>query len=264
MQEDYQQRFGGVGRVYGRAAMATLQQLHVCVIGIGGVGSWAAEALARSGVGEITLIDHDDLCETNINRQIHALDSTIGRSKVDVMAARIADIHPACRCHAVDDHVTSGNLARHLACGYDAVIDAIDSIRFKTDIIYYCKRNKIPVITTGGAGGLTDPTRIQVSDLTRTFNDPLAAKVRNRLRHDYGWTGNPKRRFGVDCVFSSEQPRYPRADGSIGLEKPGVHGLTLDCSLGYGSLSMVTASFGLTAAARILNRMMEKQHNIHE
>lgn len=260
---DYQQRFGGIGRVYGRAALERISELHICVIGIGGVGSWSAEALARSGVGQITLIDHDDLCITNINRQIHALDSVIGRSKVEVMAERIQQINPACQVNRIDDFITSSTLRKYLEGGYDYVIDAIDSIRFKADIIYYCKRNKIPIITTGGAGGQTDPTQIQIADLTRTFNDPLAAKVRNRLRSEYKWTQNPKRRFGVECVFSTEQPRYPRADGCVGLEKPGVPGLTLDCELGYGSVAMVTATFGFAAAARAINKIMEKEHNIH-
>lgn len=258
MDDAYLQRFGGIGRVYGRAALERIHDMHVCVIGIGGVGSWSAESLARSGVGRITLIDHDDLCVTNINRQIHALDSVIGQSKVDVMAERIAQINPDCDVRIIDDLVTSTTLKKYLEGGYDYVIDAIDSIRFKTDIIYYCKRNKIPIITTGGAGGQTDPTQVQIADLTRTYNDPLAAKVRNRLRSQYQWTQNPKRRFGVECVFSTEQPRYPRADGTVGLEKPGVPGLTLDCELGYGSLSMVTATFGLVAAARVINKTLER------
>lgn len=264
MSDDYAQRFGGIGRVYSAAALERIRDMHVCVIGIGGVGSWSAEALARSGIGKITLIDHDDLCVTNINRQIHALDETIGRSKVEVMAERIRQINPGCDLQSIDDHVTSTTLKKYLEGGYDYVIDAIDSIRFKADIIYYCKRNKIPIITTGGAGGQTDPTQVQIADLTRTFNDPLAAKVRNRLRSQYQWTQDPKRRFGVECVFSSEQSRYPRADGSVGLNKPGVPGLTLDCTLGYGSVSMVTATFGFVAAARAINKTLEKEHSIHE
>ena len=247
-------RFAATARVYGRAAAERFTRLHVLVVGIGGVGSWAAEALARNGVGEITLLDNDDIARSNINRQIHALESTIGRQKVAVMAERIAAINPACRCHPIDDLLVGNNLDKYLGRGYDYVIDAIDSIRFKAAMIYWCKRNRLPIVTTGGAGGLTDPTTVTVKDLTLTHNDPLAAKVRHRLRARYGWSRNPRRRFGIDCVFSTQQPLYPRADGSVGHEKPGTAGTTLDCATGYGSSVVVTATFGMVAAARVLEK----------
>ena len=251
-------RFSALARVYGDDIAQRLNTMCICVVGIGGVGSWSAESLARSGVGKIVLIDNDDVDVSNINRQIHALDDTVGRPKVEVMADRIRQINPDCQCEAIDDLLVTNNLSRLIKQEYDYVIDAIDNVRFKADLIYYCKRNRIPIISTGGAGGSTDPTSIQVADLSKTWNDPLAAKVRARLRAQYGWTKNPKRRFGVECVFSIEQPLYPQIDGSIGHAKPGVKGASLDCSQGYGSAVYVTASFGMIAASRVINNSVSR------
>ena len=258
--DGYAARFDGLARLYGRQALDHLQAMHLCVVGLGGVGSWAVEALARSGVGALTLIDWDTIAIGNINRQLPALTQTLEQKKVAVLAERIAAINPDCRVTPIDDYITQESLSDYLAPtrGYDYVIDAIDSIQFKAAIIHHCRRNKIPVITTGGAGGLTDPTAIEVRDLSRTHNDALAAKVRKKLREVYGFTRNPKRHFGVDCVFSSEQQRYPRQDGTVGLEKPGIHGVHLDCRFGYGSATFVTAAFGMAAAARAINRSLIK------
>ena len=255
---DYSQRFAGLGRLYGADDFALLSGLHIAVIGIGGVGTWAAEAVARSGIGHITLVDFDSIAISNVNRQIVALGSTVERKKCEVMAERIHDINPQCECSVIDDFLTRENHADILGRGYHCVIDAIDSISFKAMMIYYCKRNKIPVITTGGAGGLTDPTCIEVADLSRTWNDPLAAKVRAMLRERYNWTRNPKRRFGIDCVYSTEQPLYPREDGSVSHRKPGIHGVSLDCSMGYGATSCVTAPFGFIAAQRAIQKALKQ------
>jgi tRNA A37 threonylcarbamoyladenosine dehydratase len=252
---DYAEKFGTLTRVYGEALCETLSQSHVCVVGIGGVGSWAVESLVRSGVGEITLVDGDTIARSNMNRQIHTLESTLGKTKVSAMRARIQDINDDCRCHTIERHIDDDNLRDILERGYGCVIDAIDSIKYKAAIVYCCKRNKVPVVMTGGAGGLIDPTKTEVADLTRTWNDPLAATVRSRLRHKYGYTRNPKRSFGVPCVFSPEQQRYPDRDGNPGYCKPGVAGLTLDCSFGYGSVVSVTASFGFAAAAKAIELM---------
>lgn len=253
----YNERFGGIARLYGKKEAEILRHAHICVIGIGGVGSWAVEALARSGIGKITLIDHDDIATSNINRQIHSSTDTLQQSKVITMAERVKQINPQCQCQAIDDFITSSNCQKYLSQEYNYVIDAIDSIKFKTAIIYYCKRNKIPIITTGGAGGLIDPTAITIADLSKTWNDPLAAKVRSQLRHEYGYTKNPKRTFGIQCVYSTEQPRYPKEDGSVCHAKPGIKNVTLDCSLGFGSSSCVTASFGFVAAARAIQKTIE-------
>jgi len=256
---DFKERFGGIRRVYGTSGSDIIANLHLCVIGIGGVGSWAVEGLARTGVGRITLIDNDTLCVTNVNRQIHALDSTLGRSKVEVMAQRVGEINPACRLGIIDDFLTMRTLDEHLSRGYDYVIDAIDSIKFKSAMIAFCTRNRIPVVTTGGAGGMSDPTKIQVADLARTYNDPLAARVRSTLRREYGFPRDPRKKFGVECVFSSEQPVYPQPNGSIGHQKPGIHGVSLDCRFGYGAASTVTAVFGFIAASRAINRILSRR-----
>ncbi|MDH5766284.1 MAG: tRNA cyclic N6-threonylcarbamoyladenosine(37) synthase TcdA [Gammaproteobacteria bacterium] len=258
---EFGKRFSGIQRLYGITETKILKNAHICIIGIGGVGSWAAEALARTGVEKLTLIDHDDIAASNINRQIHSLSSTLNQSKVEIMSQRIKEINPECNCAVIDDFVTDSTLERHLNKNYDFVIDAIDSIKFKAAIIYYCKRNKIPIITTGGAGGLTDPTAIEVKDLARTWNDPLAAKVRSRLRHKYGYTKNPKRTFGVQCVFSTEQQSYPRPDGSVSHAKPGIKGVTLDCNQGFGSATFVTATFGFVAAARAIEKITRHKNS---
>ena len=259
--DDYTQRFAGLQRLYGVVGARRIRAMHVCVIGIGGVGSWAVEALARSGVGAITLVDYDEVAIGNINRQIQALDSSIGLKKIHAMAQRVQAINPYCRCTVIDDFITDRNLFDYLPVSnrFDYVIDAIDSIKFKAALIYYCKRNKIPVITTGAAGGLTDPTQIMIKDLTRTYNDPLAAKVRAQLRSEHGYTRTPKRYFGVECVFSGQQQVYPKADGSVGHQKPGVHGVHLDCSMGYGSASFVTATIGFVAVSRVIEKTLKKK-----
>ena len=261
-QTDITERFSGIQRLYGAVDARHIQAMHVCVVGLGGVGSWAVEALARSGIRALTLIDFDDICATNINRQVHALDSSLGRKKIDVMSERVKEINPQCNCSSIDDFLTDKNLFDYLPVdgGFDFVIDAIDSIKFKAALIYHCKRNRIPVITTGAAGGLTDPSQIMVKDLARTFNDPLAAKVRARLRAEHGYTRNPKRYFGVECVFSSQQQVYPRGDGSVGYQKPGIHGVHLDCRMGYGSASFVTASMGFVAVARLIEKHLRKRN----
>ncbi|UHD16956.1 tRNA cyclic N6-threonylcarbamoyladenosine(37) synthase TcdA [Thiocapsa bogorovii] len=250
-------RFGGIARLYGAAESARIAELHVCVVGVGGVGSWAAEALARTGVGAITLIDDDTIEPGNVNRQSHAVTSQFDRPKVEVMADRIRDIHPLCRCEPIRDFVTDRTLEAYLSRGYDAVIDAIDSIRFKAAIIAYCTAQRLPIVTTGGAGGRRDPTAVRVADLSRTEHDPLASKVRRRLREAYGFPRDPKRRFKVDCVYSLEQPVYPRADGCVSHQKPGISGVSLDCRLGYGSASFVTATFGFAAVARVIEMSLK-------
>jgi tRNA A37 threonylcarbamoyladenosine dehydratase len=256
MTDDYLQRFAGIGRLYGARQLEHLRNMHVAVIGLGGVGSWAIEALARSGIGRLTLIDYDTVATSNMNRQLAALNSTLGEKKHAVLAQRVQDINPDCEVTCVDDFINMDNLRDFLdpARGYSYVIDAIDSIKFKAAMIYSCKRSKIPIITTGAAGGLTDPTQITIRDLNKTENDPLAARVRATLRSQYGYTRNPSRYFGIECIYSLEQQRYPKDDGTVGYEKPGIHGVHLDCHLGYGSATFVTAMFGFTAVSRVIEK----------
>lgn len=247
--------FSAVRRAYGDEGFSRLQQSHICVAGIGGVGSWVAEALARSGVGTITMIDHDDIATSNINRQVHADSTTVNQSKVEVMAGRIAAINPDCVCTAIDDMVVTKNLDKYIDNKFDFVIDAIDTITFKASLIVHCKRSKIPVITIGGAGGRNDPSKVGIIDLNKTWNDTLASSVRKRLRQKHGWSRNPARRYGVECVFSCQQPLYPQSDGTVAQKKPGHAGVTLDCDTGYGSLVGVTAVFGFVAASRVMNKI---------
>lgn len=250
-------RFGGVARLYGDTALERLHRAHIVVVGVGGVGSWTVEALARSGIGTLTLIDLDDACVSNINRQLHALEGTIGRPKVDILAERMRLINPAIDVRTVHGFVTPDNLAERLPETADHVVDAIDSVSAKTALIVWCKRRKIGLTVTGGAGGLIDPTRIEQKDLTRTEHDPLLAKVRSKLRRDYGYSRNPKRRFGITCICSSEQRRYPTPEGNVCLQKPGTGNSTrLDCASGYGAACFVTGSFGFAAAAHAVNTVL--------
>ncbi|MDH3327456.1 MAG: tRNA cyclic N6-threonylcarbamoyladenosine(37) synthase TcdA [Gammaproteobacteria bacterium] len=255
---DYSKRFSGIQRLYGVERANIIANAHVCVIGIGGVGSWVAEALVRSGIGQITLIDNDDIALTNMNRQIHTLSSTLGQQKVLAMAERLLQINPELVVNVIDDFITVKTFEDFLSRGYDYVVDAIDSIKFKTLMINYCKRNKIPIITIGGAGGVTDPTKVEVVDLSRTYNDPLTANVRQKLRQEFGFNRNLKRKFGVECVYSTQQQVYPKDDGTVSQQKPGIHGVSLDCSFGYGASSCVTATFGFVAAARVIEKLKDK------
>ena len=249
---DSERRFGGLARLYGTAAAQRIAAAHVCVVGIGGVGSWAAEALARSAVGAITLIDLDHIAESNTNRQIHALDGEFGKAKVQAMAARILAINPRCRVQAIEDFVSAENV-QALLPPCDALLDAIDNVRAKAALLARCRQAGIIVVTTGGAGGKCDPTRIEVADLSLTTQDALASKLRARLRKEYGFTREAKRKFGIDCVFSTEAIRRPDGNGeACEIDQPGLHGL--NCA-GYGSTVTVTASFGLVAAAKILQRL---------
>ena len=252
---DLERRFGGTRRVYGPAAKR-FAAAHVCVIGVGGVGSWAVEALARSGIGALTLVDLDHVAESNINRQLHALDSTLGRSKTDVLAERVEDINPVCRVECVEAFVTPENTAELLSRGYDHVIDCIDNFRAKAALIAHCRRNRLGLVTIGGAGGQVDPTRIRVSDLARSAQDPLLARVRKLLRQDYGFSRNPRRRFDVPCVWSDEPMVFPSADGGVCLQRPaGTEVRDLSCAGGIGSAMTVTATFALVAVSHVLKRL---------
>ncbi len=257
-------RFGGIARLYGTTGASLIEKAHFCVIGIGGVGSWAAESLARTGIGAITLIDLDDICTTNINRQIHALSQTIGESKVDVMAERISQINPDCQVNIIEDFVTFDNLAELITKDFDYVIDAIDSVKVKSALIAHCKRNKLPIITIGGAGGQTDPSKIELCDLSKTYQDPLLAKVKNQLRREYNFpkadakTSN-KRKFSVDAVYSTEQLVYPDNEGNVCHAKKSQDGaVRLDCSSGFGAVTHVTASFAFFATSHAIKKYLAK------
>ncbi|WP_394782332.1 tRNA cyclic N6-threonylcarbamoyladenosine(37) synthase TcdA [Undibacterium sp.] len=256
---DFERRFGGIARLYGDAAFARFQAAHICVIGVGGVGSWVVEALARSAIGRITMIDLDNVSESNINRQIQANSETVGKAKVTALAERIALINPRCKVTEVEDFVAADNLDVMIGeHSFDYVIDAIDSVKAKTALIAYCRAKGIPLITIGGAGGQIDPGKIEIRDLSRTEQEPLLALVRKRLRQQHGFPRGAKSKFGIDAVFSMEALKMPPAeevcviDGEDAADAAGVSGL--NCA-GYGSSMVVTASFGLAAAAHVLRKL---------
>ena len=257
--DDFSFRFGGIERLYGREGLAAFRQAHVAIVGLGGVGSWAAEALARSGVGTLTLIDMDDICVSNTNRQLHALEGQYGRTKTDAMAERLRAINPSADIRVHFGFLTPRNVQELIPPEMTGVVDAIDSIKAKAALIAHCQRQKTAVVCAGGAGGQMDPTQIRVADLSKTTQDPLLAKLRNMLRRHYGFSRNPKRRFGVEAVYSLEQLTYPDADGGVCQQKPAADGpVRLDCASGFGAASPVTASFGFFAAARLLNRIARR------
>ena len=251
------ERFRGIDRLYGTGTVARLAQAHVCVIGIGGVGSWAVEALARSGVGHVTLIDADEVCIGNTNRQLHALDGEFGKPKVAVMAARARAIHPGITVDALEEFLTPASLQRLLDRGYDLVLDCCDAFRVKVETIAWCRRRKLPLITCGSAGGRTDPTLIAVRDLAKTEHDALLALVRRKLREEFNFPRGAKRYFGVQAVYSRENVRYPQADGSVcGTRPVNADALKLDCGAGLGAATHVTAAFAFAAVSRALSRLL--------
>jgi len=253
MAADFNRRFGGVRRLYGEVGLAKLQAAHVVVTGIGGVGSWAAEALARNAIGRITLIDLDNVAESNFNRQLHAVDGNEGKPKVTAMRERILSINPQCQVQEIEDFVALSNVANLLKNPCNVVVDCIDDAQAKVALADYCKRNAQALVMVGGAGGRLDPTRMQVADLSQVTGDRLLAKVRNQLRRDYGFpkASNTKKsaKFGVLCVYSDEPAIKPDQVCDT-AEQPGITGL--NCA-GYGSSVCVTAPFGFAAAQQALN-----------
>lgn len=254
MSADLERRFGGVARLYGADGALRLRQAHVCVVGIGGVGSWSVEALARTGIGRITLIDLDMVAESNTNRQIHALGEIYGQAKVDAMAERIRAINPDCQVNCIEDFVTPDNVEQLLSGDFSVVVDAIDQVRAKAAMIAFCRQRKLPIIVGGAAGGQVDPTQIRLSDLSQTIQDPLLAKVRALLRKEYGFSRDGKKKFGVPAVFSTEPLRYPDKNLSCDAER-GPAGL--NCA-GFGSSVCVTSVFGMAAAAEAIKLITQK------
>lgn len=248
MTADFSRRFGGVARLYGNTGAARLKEARVCVVGIGGVGSWTMEALARTGIGQLTAVDLDMVAESNTNRQIHALGDIYGKAKVDAMAERVGQINPDCRVTCIEDFVTAENLSEILHAGFDVVVDAIDQVKIKAAMIAHCHRQRTPIIVAGAAGGQIDPTQIRVADLTQTVQDPLLARVRSILRREYGFSREGKKKFGVAAVFSTEPLRYPDSTEACEVNKAPSG---LNCA-GFGSSVCVTSVFGMAAAAQAI------------
>jgi len=245
---DVQRRFGGLERLYGVPGAARIRAAHVVVVGVGGVGSWTAEALARSGVSRLTLIDMDHVAESNINRQIHALTSTVGQAKIEAMRDRIAEINPACVVNCIDEFVDPDNWLQLLPADADAVIDACDQIKAKAEMAAHARKSRQCFISVGAAGGKRMAHLVDIADLSATTHDPLLSQLRYRLRKQHGAPKDGKR-MGVTCVFSREAVAPPDASCSI----EGGDG-SLNCH-GYGSVVAVTATFGQCAAGWVLDQL---------
>ncbi|MFN7696154.1 MAG: ThiF family adenylyltransferase [Burkholderiales bacterium] len=247
---DLERRFGGLRRLYGEQGYARLRGLHVAVVGLGGVGSWTVEALARSGVAALTLIDLDHIAESNINRQVQAVTGTVGQHKGEALRERVAAIHPACAVHVIDAFVEPDNWPGLIqGISLDGLIDACDQVRAKVAMATWARETGISFVCVGAAGGKREPQRVQVADLVDTTHDPLLASLRNRLRRE---AGAPRKGcMGLRCVFSEEPITRPDADCAVDG--------SLNCA-GYGSSVMLTASFGLTAAAALLEQLLPSKN----
>lgn len=242
--DEYERRFAGVAKIYGDEAFNYYEHSHVMVIGIGGVGSWAVEALARSGIGELTLVDMDVVAASNINRQLPAMTATLGQEKIAVMAERCYSINPRIKVNLVDDYLSSDNVKEILAMAPDLVLDCIDDVKAKLALMLHCRFNKIPLIVSGGAGGKLDPLKIRVADLSKTEQDPMLAKLRTQLRSK-GICKKPKEKFGITCIYSIDNPfSNSEVCASAGLR----------CG-GYGSAVVVTSSFAMMAVAEVLRKL---------
>ena len=247
----YERRFGGVGRLYGSDGLERIRRAHVCVIGLGGVGSWAVEALVRSGVGELTLVDLDDVCISNVNRQLHALDGELGQPKVEAMTRRVRAINPDCVVHPVQAFFLKSNAREILQPRFDYILDAIDSPARKCLLIALCRESAIPVITTGASAGRRDPTAVEVTDLAFSSHDRLLQEVRKKLRTRHGFPRGESP-FGVECVVSREPVVYPVREGADCAAPQSTPDLRLDCDIGFGTATFVTGTFGFVAAGRII------------
>lgn len=258
---DFARRFGGIARLYGERALERFRAAHVCVIGVGGVGSWVVEALARSAIGHLTLIDLDNVAESNINRQIQALSSTVGMPKIAALRERIAQINPFCKVTLVEDFIDPDNIPAMLADkGFDYVVDAIDSVKAKAALIAWCRAQAMPLVVVGSAGGQTDPTRVEIRDLARTEQEPLLKKVRKILRAQHGFARGEKQKYHVDAVFSTEPLRYPDSGDACAVDPNGITGL--NCA-GFGSSMVVTATFGMVAGGHVLRRLADAANAAH-
>lgn len=251
----YDSRFGSIQRLYTTKGQSIIKNAHVAIVGIGGVGSWAAESIARSGVGKITLMDMDDICYTNIGRQIHALSSNAGQFKVSAMKQRILDINPDCEVNAIEDFFTESSMENFFSYKYDYVIEAIDSVNNKALLIAQCYHRKIPIITCGGAAGKVDPSKVLISDLNKTKNDPLLSRMRKVLRKKHDFEQYKSRKYGIPCVFSLEFSRYYNEDNLC--DRPtGPESARINCHQGMGTCSFITGTYGLVQASYVLNDLV--------
>ncbi len=252
---EYDYRFGGIGRLYGNAVQEKLKLAHIAIIGIGGVGTWAAEALVRSGIGKITLVDLDDVCITNVNRQVHALEGQIGVLKTEAMKNRLKLINPECEVHCIEDFFTEKTANDILSHDYDFVIDCIDNYQTKLHLLLMCKQRHIPLIVCGGAAGKQDPSQIEISDLGQVVNDPLLKKMKKVLRQKHSYPRKGRGAFKIDAVFSKEKQFHPTSDGGVCKKREPGSLTKLDCQNGMGSASFVTGSIGFFAASIVVKKL---------
>jgi tRNA A37 threonylcarbamoyladenosine dehydratase len=261
MDSDYSARFGGIGRLFGSKSLDKIKEARILIVGVGGVGSWVAESLARTGIGLITLVDLDDVCVTNINRQIHAVTTTVGKFKVDVMKMRIQDIHPYCEVETKQCYFNPKNLEDIFDRHYDFVIDACDDFTNKCHLINHCRHHKIPLIVMGGAGGKIDPLQIKVTDMSISSNDRLLARLRKKLRQDFSFPLENEGDFGVWAVWSHERAVYPTSDGCLTYKPPGM-AKNMDCEDGFGSASFVTGAFAFAATSVVLRELTKEERPV--
>jgi tRNA A37 threonylcarbamoyladenosine dehydratase len=250
--ENYTHRFSGISRLYGIQGMERLAASHVAIVGLGGVGSWIVEAIARAGVGEITLMDFDDVCVSNFNRQIHSLDTTVGKYKVDVMAERVQSINKDCKIHILNDRFSADNSNVLLQNKYDYIIDAFDNGPGKTFLADHCRRAKKNLIVLGSVGGKRDPSLIRIDDLSRSKEDALLSFMRKKLRQDYGFPREKHKKFGIPCVFSTEKYVYFNEGCLFKDKKPEGTLKQLDCQTGMGAVTHLTGAFGFFAVSRVI------------
>jgi tRNA threonylcarbamoyladenosine dehydratase len=261
MDRAWNERFGGIDRLYGSGALASFRNSRIAIVGLGGVGSWAVEAFARTGIGHMTLIDADDLCVSNTNRQLPAIAGQYGRGKAAAMAERCLAINPSIDVDPVAAFLTPSNLDALLDRKFDLVLDACDSFRSKLEAIAWCRRRKQPIITVGSAGGRSDPTQVRVRDLSRTEHDAMLSLIRKKLRADFNFPRNADRYFGVPAVYSLENVRYPQADGSVCGLRPKLSAdaaLKLDCGAGLGAATHVTGAFAFAAVGKALDVLLKQ------
>lgn len=254
---EYINRFGGVARLYGQRLFQSLSTTHVTVVGIGGVGSWCAEALIRTGIGEITLIDMDEICVTNTNRQLHTLHDSVGKSKVETMKERLLKINPEAKIHAIVDFVTEETLEKLITSDMHIVVDAIDSLKNKALMANFCREKDLKLITIGGAGGKSDPTQLRIGDLADSAQDNLLRRLKKKLRRDFNFPS--KGAMGIRAVYSFERAVYPGVDGEICYkdELKDKSMAALDCATGMGTVSFATGAFGFAAAKEVMELLKE-------
>lgn len=255
--DEYDRRFAGVAKIYGESSFNHYENSHVMVIGVGGVGSWAVEALARTGLGELTIVDMDVVAASNINRQLPAMTSTLGQEKIEVMAERCRQINPRMTVNVIDDYLTPENIKEVLTPTPDIILDCIDDVKAKLALMLHCRFNKIPLIVSGGAGGKLDPLKIRVADLSKTEQDPMLAKLRAQLRSK-GICKKPKEKFGITCVYSIDNPFSNTEACSTSEDTAFNPSAGLRCG-GYGSAVVVTSSFAMVAVAEVLKKLDTKK-----